>query len=76
MNTVNDVNELQNGDYNRRVWCASVIIALAIIIRKTGVPPSHDHNTLQVMFPILCLETPQRKYIADLLDDCLRFIAI
>ena len=72
MKIVIELTKQQSGDYHRRMWCASVIIALANIIRKTGVPPLHDYNTLQVMFTYLCLESPQRKYIVESMDEFLR----
>ena len=71
---MNRLTEWQNGDYQTRVRCAGVTIALAIIIKETGVLPSNDHKALQVMFPNLCLETPQRKHIVELMDDYLRYI--
>ena len=71
---MNRLTEWQNVDYQKRVWCAGVTIAIAIIMKETGVSPSHDHSTLPKMFPNLYLETLQRKHIVEMMDDSLKYV--
>ena len=71
---MNQLTEWQNVDYQTRVRCAGITIALAIIIRETGVSPSSDRSVLPFMFPNLCFENLQCKHIVEMMDDSLKYV--
>ena len=72
MNTVYYLNNRQDAKSSTRVWTAKVTMALAHVVRKTGILPPSNENTLQVILSYLCLEKYQYEEIVGKMDESFR----
>jgi len=54
------------------MWSAKVIMAVATVIRITGVHPSNEHNTIQVMLSYLYLGKGICEFVVNQMDKSTR----
>ena len=54
------------------MWSAKVIMAVATVIRFTGVQPLDERNTIQVMLSYLYLDKDICKFVVKQMDESTR----
>ena len=55
-------------------WSAEVVMALATIIRKTGISFSDDIDVIQIMLSFLSMKKDTCKYVVNQMDGSVRYI--
>ena len=73
MDTVQHVGEHQDTGSHTRRWSAQVIMALATVIRVTGIK-LNDNDTIQIMLSYLYLGNDLCKYVVDQMDESARLV--
>ena len=76
LETVIYLTNHQNATHMARIWAVKVIMALANIVRKTGVLPPSNDNALQVMLSYLCLEESRYEHVVGKMDESLRLTVL
>jgi len=58
------------------MWSAKVIMAVAAVMKITGVQPLDEHNTIQVMLSYLYLDKYICKYVVKQMDESTRSVYV
>ena len=68
------VTERQNIDNHTRTWSAKVVMALATVMKITGIRLLDED--IQVMLPYLCLKKDLCDYVVSKMNQSVRSVSI
>lgn len=72
LDTVSYLNKRQDAKSSTKVYIAKVTMALAHVVRKTGILPPSNNNALQVILSYLSVEKHQCENIVGKMDESFR----
>ena len=72
--TTHYLDNHQSATNEYRVWSAGIVMALVIIMKRTGIRSVFNINAFRIMFTCLCLEKNQCEHLVGLMDNSLRSV--
>ena len=75
-NAIQQVSERQDTDSHTRMWSAKVVMALATVVKQTGIELVGDSNIIKVMLSYLYLGKDMCEYVVSEMDMSVRLVSL